>query len=70
MDEETSQLSPMPKTSDEYKDQYALAYQESVRGLTQQAGVVDNVRTRAGLLVTATSVVTALGSRRSRRGDG
>lgn len=38
---------------------YALAYQESVRGLTQQAGVLDNLRTRAGLLITAANVVTA-----------
>jgi hypothetical protein len=42
------------------EDYYALAYQESVRGLTQQAGVLDNVRTRAGLLITAANVVTAL----------
>ncbi len=39
---------------------YEVAYNESVRGLTQQAGVLDNLRTRAGLLITAANVVTAL----------
>jgi hypothetical protein len=39
---------------------YAVAYQESLRGLTQQAGVLDSARTRAGLLITAANVVTAL----------
>jgi len=39
---------------------YELAYQESVRGLTQQAGVLESARTRSGLLITAANVVTAL----------
>jgi hypothetical protein len=38
---------------------YKVAYDEAVRGLTTQAGVLDNVRTRAGLLITAANVVTA-----------
>ncbi len=41
-------------------DFYALAYQESVRGLTQQASVLESIRTRSGLLITAANVVTAL----------
>lgn len=53
-------LDAMPTVPEDRKEMYALAYQESVRGLTQQAGVVDNVRTRAGLVITATSIVTAL----------
>lgn len=39
---------------------FAAAYAESVRGLTQQAGVLESVRSRAGLLITAANVVTAL----------
>ena len=34
----------------------ALAYEESVRALTQQAGVVDALRTRTGILLTAISI--------------
>jgi hypothetical protein len=39
---------------------YSLAYDESVRALTQQAGVLESIRSRAGLLITAANVVTAL----------
>jgi len=39
---------------------YQLAYQESQRNLTQQAAVLDNLRTRAGLILTAANVITAL----------
>ena len=46
--------------SDERAPLYAVAYQESVRGLTQQASVLDNIRTRGGLLISAAGVVTAL----------
>jgi hypothetical protein len=49
-----------PNVPEERAPLYAIAYQESVRGLTQQAGVLDNARTRAGLLITAANVVTAL----------
>lgn len=59
-DDSGTRLDPLPSVPEERKDLYALAYLESVRGLTQQAGVVDNVRTRAGLLITASSLVTAL----------
>jgi hypothetical protein len=38
---------------------YQLAYLESQRNLTQQATVLDNIRTRAGLVITAANVVTA-----------
>lgn len=38
---------------------YQLAYLESQRNLTQQAVVLDNIRTRAGLVITAANVVTA-----------
>ncbi|HEU5203541.1 MAG TPA: hypothetical protein VFU17_04535 [Candidatus Limnocylindrales bacterium] len=48
-----------PVASDRSKF-YELAYQESVRGLTQQAGVLESARTRSGLLITAANVVTAL----------
>lgn len=39
---------------------WAFVYEESVRALTQQAAVVDNIRTRTGTLIAATSLVTAL----------
>lgn len=41
-------------------DLIAFAYSESVRSLSQQANVLDNIRTRAGLVITAANVVTAL----------
>lgn len=39
---------------------YEVAYQEAIRGLSQQASVLDSLHTRAGLLLTAANVVTAL----------
>jgi hypothetical protein len=53
-------VEPEPKATDDRAPLYAVAYQESLRGLTQQAGVLDGARTRAGLLITAANVVTAL----------
>jgi hypothetical protein len=38
---------------------YQLAYLESQRNLAQQATVLDNIRTRAGLVIAAANVVTA-----------
>lgn len=37
----------------------AIAYEETVRGLTAQAGVLDNLRTRAGTLIAVASLVTS-----------
>jgi hypothetical protein len=51
-------LSPKPTTAD-HAAIYGLVYLESQRNLTQQAAVLDNIRTRAGLVITAASVVTA-----------
>ena len=39
---------------------YQFVYAESLRSLTQQATVLDNIRTRAGLVITGANVVTAL----------
>jgi hypothetical protein len=36
-----------------------IAYEETVRGLTAQAGVLDNLRTRAGTLIAVASLVTS-----------
>lgn len=38
---------------------YQFIYQEALRSLTQQASVLDNLRGRAGLLLTAANVATA-----------
>jgi hypothetical protein len=54
----TPALSPTPPATRDAL--YAFAYQESVRGLAQQGVVLDNIRTRAGLVITAANVVTAL----------
>ena len=48
------------QSTEDRSEFYALAYQESVRGLTQQSGVLESARTRSGLLITAANVVTAL----------
>lgn len=49
---------PKPTTADNAAI-YGLVYLESQRNLTQQAAVLDNIRTRAGLVITAANVVTA-----------
>lgn len=47
----------------------ALAYNESLRALTQQAGVLDGLRTRTGILLAALSVTaTFLGSMALNKG--
>jgi hypothetical protein len=35
-----------------------VVYEESVRAMNQQAGVLDNLRARAGTLIAAASLVT------------
>ena len=56
----TEEHSTKPSQSPDAGALYQLAYQESQRSLTQQASVLDNLRTRAGLVITAANVVTAL----------
>jgi hypothetical protein len=51
-------MSPKQTTADQAAI-YGLVYLESQRNLTQQAAVLDNIRTRAGLVITAANVVTA-----------
>src|SRR5207249_393695 len=53
-------LGALPAPDEKLFPLYAVAYTESVRGVTQQAGVLDGARTRAGVLITAANVVTAL----------
>jgi hypothetical protein len=38
---------------------YALAYEEAVRALSEQQAVLDNFRTRAGILLSATAIATS-----------
>ena len=45
---------PLPTADEAYK----VPYDESVRMLTQQGSALDNIRTRAGTLVAAASLVT------------
>ena len=42
------------------EDGYRLAYDEVVRALTLQAGALEALRTRAGLLLSAASITTSL----------
>lgn len=42
---------------------YAVAYEEAVRALSEQQGVIDSFRSRAGLLLSAAAITTSfLGS--------
>ena len=38
---------------------YELAYEEAVRGLSQQQSTLDNFRTRAGILLSAAAIATS-----------
>lgn len=40
-------------------DIYELAYEEAVRGLSQQQSALDNFRTRAGILLSAAAIATS-----------
>jgi hypothetical protein len=40
-------------------DAYQLAYDEAVRGLSQQQSALDNFRTRAGILLSAAAIATS-----------
>ena len=40
-------------------DAYELAYEETVRGLSQQQSALDNFRTRAGILLSAAAIATS-----------
>jgi hypothetical protein len=47
-----------------------LAYQEAIRGISEQREALGSLRTRAGILLTASSIVTSfLGSLALRRGE-
>jgi hypothetical protein len=50
---------PVAHIPDASAPSYKIAYDEAIRALTAQAGVLDNIRTRAGMLITAANVVTA-----------
>lgn len=51
-------------------DGYELAYDEAVRALSQQQGVIDSFRTRAGLLLSAAAITTSfLGAQALDSGD-
>lgn len=45
--------------SDNLAPAYQLAYEEAVRGLSQQQSALDNFRTRAGILVSAAAIATS-----------
>jgi hypothetical protein len=49
-------LSPVPESDQEART--ALAYEAAIRSLDQQAAVVDNLRSRAGILLSAASIAT------------
>jgi len=56
----TAEVSDQPAvTSADRAAIYEFVYHESQRNLTQQAAVLDNVRSRAGLLITAANIVIA-----------
>ena len=43
---------------------YKVAYDEAVRALSEQQGVIDSLRTRAGILLSAAAITTSfLGAR-------
>jgi hypothetical protein len=44
---------------DENADAYRLAYDEAVRALSQQEGIVEDFRTRAGLLLSTAAITTS-----------
>lgn len=49
---------------------YKVAYDEAVRALSEQQGVIDSFRTRAGLLLSAAAITTSfLGAQALDRGD-
>jgi hypothetical protein len=49
---------------------YKVAYEEAVRALSEQQGVIDSFRTRAGLLLSAAAITTSfLGAQALNGGD-
>ena len=49
---------------------YKVAYDEAVRALSEQQGVIDSFRTRAGLLLSAAAITTSfLGAQALNGGD-
>jgi hypothetical protein len=48
------------RTDEDGADRLAFIYQEAVRGLTHQQGVVENMTTRAGNLIFATAFASSL----------
>jgi hypothetical protein len=54
----------------ETRDAYKLAYDEAVRALSQQQSVLDNFRTRGGILLSAAAIATSfLGGQALRQGS-
>ena len=45
--------------SSDHERAYELAYDEAVRGLSQQQAALDNFRTRAGILISAAAIATS-----------
>jgi hypothetical protein len=54
------ELTETDGTSEDCAARLALIFQESVRGLTHQQGVVESINTRAGNLIFATAFATSL----------
>jgi hypothetical protein len=55
---------------EETQGAYKLAYDEAVRALSQQQTVLDNFRTRAGILLSAAAIATSfLGGQALRQGS-
>lgn len=48
---------------------YKVAYDEAVRALTEQRGVIDSFRTRAGLLLSTAAVTTSFLGAQAPHGD-
>jgi hypothetical protein len=58
-----------PEDADDAAEAYELAYAEAVRALSQQQIVIDNLRTRAGVLLSGAAIATSfLGQAALRRG--
>lgn len=53
------QLSGPPSRAETLHPLLALAYEEAVRALSQQQSVLDNFRTRAGILISGAAIATS-----------
>jgi hypothetical protein len=50
---------PQGRPDERYAGPYELAYAEAARALVEQQGVIDNFRTRAGMLVSGAAIATS-----------